>query len=413
MGPIAHVRRAARRRPHADIAMAALLYGVILLTTVAGPPAGRGDLDPYAATVAAVACGALVFRHRWPLSALVLSGLGAEFYLAAYQGHEGALVLAAPLIGLYTMTESSGRRRALVVGAVVVLALAGTHMWVKPTSWIGADNLALAAFGALAVAAGDAARNRRAYLAEVEDKVRRLAGDRDREARRQVTEERLRIARDLHDAVGHQLALISVEAGVTAHVLADRAPEVREALSNIRAASRCALEELRDTIGLLRGPDEPAAPVEPAVGLAGLAALVASVERSGLRVDQGVTGEVRALAPAADLTAYRVIQESLTNVCKHAGTGAARLRLDYLADELRIVVDNDGAVAPDPGTGHGLVGMRERLGALGGSLRAGPRLGGGFRLEATLPLARDLGEKRSPGGRFFTKIHDARPAGTP
>ncbi len=369
--------------------MAALLYGVILVTTVAGPPAGRGDLDPYAATVAALACGALAFRHRWPLAVLLVSGLGAEAYLAGYPGHEGALVLAAPLIALYTTAERSGRRRALVVGALVVLALAGTHMWVRPTSWIGADNLALVAFGALAVAAGDAARNRRAYLAEVEDRARRLAGDRDREARRRVTEERLRIARELHDAVGHQLALISVEAGVTAHVLGDRAPEVREALANIRAASRCALEELRDTIGLLRDPADPAAPVEPAIGLAGLAALVASVERSGLRVDHGVTGDVRALAPAADLTAYRVIQESLTNVCKHAGTGAARLRLDYLPGALRIVVDNEGPVLPEPpaGTGHGLLGMRERLGALGGSLRAGPRPEGGFRLEATLPLA--------------------------
>jgi signal transduction histidine kinase len=392
------LRRAAHRRPHADIAVAVVLFAVVLLTAVAGPPQGREPLG--AITIpAAVACGALAVRRRWPFPVLAVSSVAAEAYLAPLAGHEGVLLLAAPLIALYTATEASARRRGLLIGGLAVLALGGGHMLFKPTSWIGAENIALVALGGLAVAAGDASRNRRAYLAEVEDRVRRAEGDREREARRQVTDERLRIARDLHDVVGHQLALINVQAGVAAHVLDEQPDQVRQSLVHIRQASRTALEELRDTIGLLREFDEPDLPVRPTAGLDGLADLIASFRDSGLRVDSEVGGAVRRLPPATDLTAYRVIQESLTNVCKHAGDVTARLRLDYRPAALRIVVDNDvGDAAParaaDPirpaagspqGSGHGIVGMRERVAALGGDLRAGPRPGG-FQVCAALPL---------------------------
>jgi signal transduction histidine kinase len=402
MSAFGRLRRAARRQPHADITVAAVLYAVTLLTTAAGPPQGRGRLDAAAVLVAAVACGVLVVRRRWPFPVLVAATVAAEAYMVPYQGHEGELVLATPLIALYTVAEATGRRRALIIGGLAVLTLAGAHMLIKPSSWMGAENLALAALGALAVAAGDASRNRRAYLAEVEERARRAESDREREARRRVTEERLRIARDLHDSVGHHLALINVEAGVTAHVLAGESPaaespQVKQALTNIRQASRRALHELQDTIGLLRQPDDPAAPTEPTTGLSGLAELVASFQRSGLDIDHDVNGARRPLAPAADLTAYRVIQESLTNVCKHAGTATALLRLDYRPAALHIVVDNGGnrdprrpghGPTPDGGdrSGHGIVGMRERVAALGGSLQAGPRPGGGFRVIAMLPL---------------------------
>jgi signal transduction histidine kinase len=400
MNAMGRLHRAARRQPHADIAIAALLYAVTLLTTAAGPPPARGRLDPAAVIVAAIACGALVARRWRPFPVLVASTLAAEAYMAPYQGHEGTLVLAAPLIALYTVAETTGRRRALTIGALAILAIAGTHMIIKPANWLGAENVALAAFGALAVAAGDASRNRRAYLAEVEERANRAESDREQEARRRVTEERLRIARDLHDSVGHHLALINVEAGVTAHVLRDQPPQVKQALTNIRQASRSALDELRDTIGLLRQPDDQAAPTEPTTGLSGLAELIASFQRSGLHIDHDADSERHPLAPAADLTAYRVIQESLTNVCKHAGTATVRLHLDYQPAALHIVVDNDNddnnrdprrpyrGPTPHNGdaSGHGILGMRERVAALGGSLHAGPRPGGGFRVTATLPL---------------------------
>jgi signal transduction histidine kinase len=422
LGALHRLRRAAHRQPHADIAIAVVLFAVVLLAAVAGPPQGR---DPVGGTtvLAAVACGVLVVRRRWPFPVLVASSVAAEAYLAPMAGHEGTLLLAAPLIALYTVAEASARRRALLIGGLAVLALGGAHILLKPSSWIGAENVALAALGGLAVAAGDSSRNRRAYLAEVEDRVRRAEDDREREARRQVTDERLRIARDLHDVVGHHLALINVQAGVAGHVLDEQPDQVRQSLVHIRQASRTALEELRDTIGLLRDADEPDAPTRPTAGLPDLGGLIASFRAWGLRVQDETGGAVRRLAPATDLTAYRVIQESLTNVRKHAGNVTARLRLDYQSTALRIVVDNDvsgAGPAPGPdhtwrdgpagrspldgphrtgphgdgphwdepgrdGPGHGIVGMRERVVALGGSLHAGPRRGG-FRVAATLPL---------------------------
>jgi signal transduction histidine kinase len=383
---LSRVQAAARRQPHADIAVAAVLLAVTLVTTASSrDPAG---LDAPGVLLAVLACGALVLRRRWPVPVLVVSTLAAEFFMAPHRGHEGALVLAAPLIALYTVADATARRKALIGGGLAILVLAGTHIMIKPSSWMGAENLALAALGALAVAAGDASRNRRAYLAEVEERARRAESERDLEASRRVTEERLRIARDLHDVVGHHLALINVQAGVAGHVLDEQPAQVRQSLAYIRQASRSALEELRDTIGLLRGPDEPAAPTEPTAGLSALAQLVASFRRSGLRVEQDVRGAARPLPSAADVTAYRVIQESLTNVCKHATRPAARLSLAYEPAALHIVVDNSsaGSSAGAP-PGHGIVGMRERVAALGGSLHAGPHGAGGFRVSAVLPFA--------------------------
>jgi signal transduction histidine kinase len=389
MGAVGWLHRTVRRHPKADIAVAVTLFAVTLVTTAAGPQDARGRLSPSAVLLAAVACGVLVVRRKWPFPVLAVATVAAEAYLGPHWSRPSWLILGAPLIALYTVAEHTGRRGALLVGGLLVLAIGSVHTFAKPAQPLGPENLALAALGGLAVAAGDASRHRRAYLAEVEERARRAEGDREREAHRRVTEERLRIARDLHDRVGHQLALINVQAGVAAHVLDSQPDQARQSLAHIRQASRSALGELRDTIGVLRVPGQQEAPTEPTAGLAALGDLVASFRRSGLRVDEAVEGEARPLSPAADVTAYRVIQESLTNVCKHAGTPFARLRLDFQPAALSIVVDNDCARAvPAPGArpGHGLLGMRERVAALGGDLQASHRPDGGFRLAVTLPL---------------------------
>jgi len=398
MNVLGRLRPAARRRPHADIAVAVVVWAVTLVTTTATPAGGQ--LDVTAVALAAVACGVLVARRRWPFAVLLASAAAAEAYLVYYQGNHGEMVLTAPLIALYTVADTSSRRRSLAIGVLVMLAFAGVHMLVKPSSWLGAGNLALAALGGLAVAAGEASRNRRAYLAEAEARARQAEADRDVEAARRVTEERLRIARDLHDVVGHHLALIHVQAGVAAYVLDGEPEKAGEALAHIRTASKAALGELSDTIGLLRQPDEPATPTEPVIGLAGVEELLGSFRRSGLTITEHVDGPVRSIAVAADLTAYRVIQESLTNVCKHSGSTMVSVRLTYRPDALRIVVDSAApthtkassevawigmAVAPS-GDRHGLIGMRERVTALGGTIRAGPRPDGGYRVAATLPI---------------------------
>ncbi|WP_433300310.1 sensor histidine kinase [Actinoplanes sp. CA-030573] len=353
----------------ADAATAAAVLLAAVLTT----SAGHHVRDPLAGALALIACGALLVRRRWPYPALLVSTVAAEGYLARVSGDGGTLILAAPLVALYTVAETGARRRSLWVGAALVLAIGVFHTAVRSGRWLGAENIALAALGALAVAAGEAARNRRAYQAEA------LLREQER-----VTAERLRIARDLHDSVGHHLALISVQAGVAGHVLPAGAEPVRETLDQIRLSARSALDELRDAVGLLRRPGEPVAPIEPAVGLAELDELLATFERAGLRISCR-RDDPGALPPATDVVAYRVVQESLTNVRKHAGPVAVRLLLQRRDAQLSVVVENDGPPAADA-EGHGLAGMRERVTALGGSFAAGPRPLGGFRVSCRLPV---------------------------
>ena len=376
MPVLGRLQRMAHDRPHvADAAMALVVWLVALLTTTTG----HHLRDGVALAVSGLACAALALRRRWPFPTLLVSTVAAEGYLARVGGGGGMLILAAPLIALYTVAEGGGRKRSLLIAGTLVLLISMFHTVAMSGRWLGPENVALTALGGLAVAAGEASRNRRAYLAEA------LLRTQER-----VTEERLRIARDLHDSVGHHLALINVQAGVAGHVLTGEPAPVRETLEQIRRSSRSALDELRDAVGLLRRADEPAAPVEPAVGLAALDDLLASFERSGLRIACRRDSGGRLLSPATDLVAYRIVQESLTNVRKHAGPVEVRLTLRQEGETLSMVVENDGPPAPPaPGPeAHGLVGMRERVAALGGTLRAGPRPAGGFRVTAELPMGR-------------------------
>jgi signal transduction histidine kinase len=367
----------------ADAALAAVAYGVTLLTTLGGLRPWRGQLGAAEILVAGIACGALVLRRRRPFAALTLATAGAVVYAGLSDAH--GWVLAAPLIALYGAADATGRRRALLVGWLVVLTLAVAHALARPAPWFGSANLALIALGGLAIAAGDAARSRRAYVAEVEDRARCAERDREREARRRVAEERLRIARDLHDSMGHHLALINVQAGAAVSVIEGRPDQARRAVELIGRASRAALEELSGTVGLLRQPGDPVAPA----GLAALDDLIASFAGSGLRIGHQVDGPPCTLPAAADVTAYRVVEESLTNVRKHAGDTDVRVRLTYGPNTLRILVEDDGGGEPvhPAGEGHGIAGMTERVTAAGGRLRVGPRDGGGFRVSAVLPVA--------------------------
>lgn len=402
LGPLDRLHTLLRLTRHhrraADVAAAVLVFAATLLTSAGAQSSGGPRPGVAGVLAAAAACGALAVRRRLPFPALVVSAVGAEMYMALYRGQTGMLVMLAPLIALYTVAERGDRSRGLMIGGIAVAALGVVHGLLKP-SWMGPANLALVALGALAVAAGDSSRNRRAYLAEAEQRAARAEHEKDTDARRRVTEERVRIARDLHDSVGHHLALIRVQSAVADRLLGTAPEQAHEALSHVQAASRSALEELGDTIGLLREAGEPAAPTQPTPGLDGLTELVASFRASGLNIEQDVGGKVRRLAPAANLTAYRVIQESLTNVCKHAGHPGARLRLAYKPAALHITIDDNGtrqplraggAAAGGAGAGrggHGIIGMRERVTAVGGVFQAGPRPGGGFRVTATLPLA--------------------------
>ncbi|MGH9000260.1 MAG: sensor histidine kinase, partial [Acidimicrobiia bacterium] len=220
---------------------------------------------------------------------------------------------------------------------------------------------------------------------------RRLDAERTRaeEERRRAGEERMRIARELHDVLAHNISLINVQAGVALHLMDDKPEQARTALAAIKEASGDALREVRSVLGMLRSVDE-AAPRHPAPSLSRLGSLVSRAEAAGLRVRVEAEGEARPLPTGLDLAAFRIVQEALTNVARHAGAAGATVRVGYGTDALAIEVEDDGRGQGPPtsrGTGSGIAGMRQRAAALGGTLEAGPRPEGGFRVRAHLPLA--------------------------
>ena len=242
---------------------------------------------------------------------------------------------------------------------------------------------------ALAITLGEVVRSRRALAAETAQRLRAAHEEREAEAGRRVAEERLRIARDLHDTVAHSMATITVQAGSALHVLGPGDEKLRGALVAIRETSKNALREMRATLGQLRqgGPDGNGAPG----GMDRLPALRDAVTAAGAPVTIAVEGEQRPLPPPVDEVAYRILQESLTNVLRHAGPAAkATVRLCYGPTALGIQVTDDGGGAlpldNTAGTGHGLTGMAERAAAVGGQVTAGPRDEGGFEVSARLPL---------------------------
>jgi signal transduction histidine kinase len=286
----------------------------------------------------------------------------------------------------------------VAVSAVVVLVTAfavGGHVagqrLVEDHDSTGVLAVMLASWAGGALLLGGTVRGRQTERAALEERARHLAETRDEEARRRVAEERLRIARDLHDSVAHSMASISVQAGVGAHVLDERPEDARTALLAIKDASGEALAELRATLGMLRSDDH--APREPTAGLDRLSALVESSRSAGLEVDVDVvTGsDTRPLPPAVDTAAFRIVQESLTNVIRHAGPTRATVTIRHGDDDVEIEVTDDGrgAGASDgdgSDGGHGLAGMRERVALLGGELSAGNRRSGGYRVRVRFPL---------------------------
>ena len=244
----------------------------------------------------------------------------------------------------------------------------------------------------LPVALAESTRLRHDYLSAVKARADYAERNRENEARHRVAEERVRIARELHDVVAHHLALANAQAGTAAY-LADTRPEgAQRILNEMTATTSAALRELKATVGLLRQHDDTAAPLEPAPGLEQLPELTAAFATVGLEVNVLVEGEERQLSPGVDLTAYRIVQEALTNVTKHATTTTASVRLTYREDRLTITIANDTAsdtatpTLAQPGVGYGLLGMRERAHTAGGQFQAGPQPDGGFTVTTELPI---------------------------
>jgi len=385
-------------RPHAVIA--ALIFHVFGNWTYAAHLAHPRDV--IACALLLVGPIALAWRVRAPIVVLAVTG-AATIGFATFSTPTWTYAVA-PVIALFTAVREGHRRSAFIAAAAGYLAYLAI-------TWFGADPLGLpdaarpalrdavlTAFGlALTAFIGSAARARAIYLAEMSKAKAERTRAREEQERRQASDERLRIARELHDVLGHHLSLINVQAGVGLHLMDNRPEQAREALAAIKTASSEALREVRAVLGVLR-PEEEAAPRQPALGLDRLTDLTAD---AGLPVTTETVGERRALPAEVDRAAYRIVQEALTNVRRHATTGAAAtVSVAYAPDELRLTIRNDGpraAQRPDPAAtgdagrdtdGSGIAGMRARAASLGGSLDAGPLPDGGYLVSAILPTSK-------------------------
>jgi signal transduction histidine kinase len=369
-----------------DVALSAALYAA-----VAVDEAVEGGLSGEAALLALPPCAALLGRRRAPLPVLVVTLATAVLYAAT--GHEEFPMAVTVLVALFSVAERHAWPVALAAAAAtaVVAFVAGQELDDVPR--FDDRNVVELGWCFAAFGLGVAARIQRAYLTEALDRAARAERTRDEEARRRVAEERLRIARELHDVVGHTIATINVQAGVAAHLVEDEPAEARLAISRVRQASGTALREMRATLGLLRTPDTPEGPAEPVHGIQEVRQLVDRARADGLPVTLELDIEAdRPLPAVIGLTAYRIVQEALTNVAKHAHaptTVAVLLRRDDRLITVDVVDDGDAAPAGDdaPLGGEGLRGMRERVAAVGGRLQAGPRKGGGFEVHANIPIA--------------------------
>jgi signal transduction histidine kinase len=352
-----------------------------------GLPGKRPDL--LSGILVTVLLLSLTLRRRMPV--IVLGFVLAGCVTLTALGYVPLLGPAiAYLIAVYSVATHRGLATSLPVGAfgllvyIVSMAVQGYRFWQTVTNsvlfvgvwWVGRS-----------------LRLRRAYLDELEARARRLERAREADSRAARTEERSRIARELHDVVAHHVSVMTVQAGAARRILHRDPESVQDALSTIEQMGRTALGEMRRLVGVLRTEAEPArTELSPQPGVHDVTGLVDQLRETGLQVQLWIEGESRSLSPGVDLAAFRLVQEALTNTLKHAGPQArAWVRIQYADRQLEIEVEDDGrglvaGLGRAGGNGHGLVGMRERVALYGGDLRIGPRSGGGFEVRARFPL---------------------------
>lgn len=371
-----------------DLALALAVAAVVdVAITVAVEGPGSRPVDAVAYTLGALMGAPVLVRRRWPLVALLATGIVLSvYYTAGYPGLSPAIPLA---VVLYSAAVAGRLWWAVSVGGFFVVIgtgmLAADHH--DSPLLVFTNRVQVAALVGVVILLGQALRSRRVRLAEAAERMRLAEADRKREAARQVTEERLRIAREMHDVLGHTTTVITVQAQVAADAMADDPEEAAAALEAIRSANHEATAELKSALRVLR--DEDAAPLAPSAGLAQLDLLSAAARAAGLRVEMAVAGSPCPVPAAVERGAYRIVQESLTNVVRHAQAEQVTVALEYRPEALEIRVTDDGQAL---GTGercgslgHGIVGMRERATALGGWLQARPRPAGGFEVRAVFP----------------------------
>ncbi|WP_405801331.1 sensor histidine kinase [Streptomyces sp. NBC_01506] len=363
----------------------AVAYPYVLLLAVRTGPYNSTNLRFALCAVATVLPVALLRRHPLPAMALILTGTFAALTQRPSWEVVYLLVLANDLAVLYVVASRT-RRVALAVAVPTLLVQIASASYFTSGSDVYIRTLVILALALVAAwMIGQSIGERREHAVE----------QRTQTAARAVAAERLRIARELHDMIAHSIGVIAIQAGVGSRVIDTQPDEARKALVSIEATSRETLAGLRRTLGTLRrtGPDPGAEPVslDPTPGLADIERLAASTAAgAGVRVELRWRGARRAIPADIDLSAYRIVQEAVTNVVRHAGTRSCRVTVDYRPEELSVEVMDDGRGCEfadiERAGGWGLVGMRERVGLLAGRLTAGPRPEGGFRVAAWLPL---------------------------
>lgn len=370
-----------RRTALGDVLFATVLTGLAVAVHVGGSeavPANR-PVSAWSIALTVLAMAPIAVRRWVPVEVLVLTSASLLVMVATH--NVVGLSTLGPVIAFYTaVAYGSQRHLRAAFGVVLAAILVGAVLRPVDLSAEGALINCLVLLGAGVLGAGVRQRRDR-YEADMH-----AAGER---AALAAAEERLRITRELHDIVGHALGVMVVQAGVAEELLETRPDEARRAVTEIGATGRASLAEMRQVLGSLRdGGRTSTAMRAPLPSLAQLPELVGRIEAAGLPVALEVRGDVGSLSPGLDLAAYRVVQEALTNVLKHAHARRADVTVEHRGAELLVRVVDDGngsAAAPTGGGGHGLVGMRERVTVFGGHLVAGPRPGGGFGVEAVLP----------------------------
>jgi signal transduction histidine kinase len=369
--------------------VAALLLAVLLVASAQSPrrvPLHQGVPVGVGIALACVAAAGVALRRWRPLTSLAVT-LAAQA-VTVFLGFSVDPMIAVALV-LYIVGLVEPPR--IAAGALIAVGVTlGVLVFITPQAAPGVSrvdvNSGRAAGTAVVLlaawAAGWATRAGRAYTAGLREQAERRAEARVDQARRAIAEERLGIARELHDVVAHSMSVVAVQAGVGGYVIDSNPAEAAKALTAIETTSRAALREMRQLLGMLR--DGVAGEMLSAPGLADLADLA---ERTGLRLDVAVRGKPRELPAGADLAAFRIVQEALTNVVKHAGTDHSRVIITYTDESVAIEVTDDGTgVARAADDGHGLIGMRERVALYGGEFSAGPLPGRGYRVSACLPI---------------------------
>lgn len=382
-------QRAARRFP--DIALALFVTVIQVLSAMIPVP-----LEPASTPVSGVGYVllvvsgvAVVARRRRPVAVFAVTGVASLIYFAF--DFPDRMSYLGLFVALYTLAAyGDGQRSLRIAGAgIAVLSvgwlIAGAD--VEPVSAIGWVFFRIGA-SVIATMLGESARSRRVMAADAQERAELAERSREEEARARVDAERLRIAREVHDTVAHAIAIINVQAGVTAHVLDKRPEQARGALRTIEQTSSRALQEMRAILGVLRDGDER----EPFPGLDQIRELTGKAREAGLEIAVEQPEPVPALPSAVGSAAYRIVQESITNVIRHVGPTRVTVTVEPAVDALRIRVIDEGPRTPVPGdtgstSGRGIAGMRERCRLLGGELDAKPRPGGGFEVIASLPLA--------------------------